>query len=150
MTTPEPAQTLAPIIHLDDGGNPYAAGYRCGTCGEVFMEEHRGCPKCATVGSLQPHGLSRTGKLYAYTIVHRSFPGIKTPFISAIVELDGGGYLKGNLEGVEPVPERLVFDMAVQIDFDRLTSRDGDQDQLLRFIFRPLEADSHPEEVKQA
>ena len=34
--------------------------------------------------------LSNKGKLYSYSIVFRSFPGIDVPYISAIVDLEGG------------------------------------------------------------
>jgi len=49
--------------------------------------------------------------------VHRSYPGIKVPFISAIVDLDGGGTVKGNLLDVEPDPSRLRFAMRVRMVF---------------------------------
>jgi hypothetical protein len=39
-------------------------------------------------GALKPERLANTGRLYNYTIVHRSFPGVETPFISAIVDLE--------------------------------------------------------------
>ena len=48
--------------------------------------------------------LSNKGKLYNYTVVHRNFPGVPVPFISAIVDLDGGGCLKGNLVDMVPQP----------------------------------------------
>ena len=45
---------------------------------------------------MQPIRLGERGRLYSYTVVYRSYPGIKVPFISAIVDLEGGGCLKGN------------------------------------------------------
>ena len=42
--------------------------------------------------------------------MHRNFPGVEVPFISAIVDLDGGGTLKGNLMDIVPSPEALKFD----------------------------------------
>jgi hypothetical protein len=48
--------------------------------------------------------LSNAGTLYTYSIVCRSFPGIEVPYISAVVDLDGGGTIKGNLIGVELGP----------------------------------------------
>ena len=35
--------------------------------------------------SLDLAALAETGKLYDFTVVHRSFPGVKTPFVDAIV-----------------------------------------------------------------
>ena len=51
-------------------------------------------------------------------MVHRSYPGVEVPFVSAIVDLDGGLSFKGTLKGVAPdalkagMPVRLVFDDA--------------------------------------
>ena len=39
--------------------------------------------------------------------MHRSFPGIEVPYVSAIVDLEGGGTIKGNLINIEPDPEKL-------------------------------------------
>jgi uncharacterized OB-fold protein len=61
--------------------------------------------------------LGTTGKLYNYTIVYRSFPGVKVPFIAAVVDLQGGGTLKGNLLDVEPTPEAIQYDMPVDVVF---------------------------------
>ena len=64
-----------------------------------------------------PINLGTTGRLYNYTIVYRSYPGITVPFVSAVVDLDGGCTIKGNLLDVEPSPENLDFDMPVEIVF---------------------------------
>ena len=42
---------------------------------------------------------------------------MKVPFISAIVDLDGGGTLKGNLVDIEPDIAKLKFDMPVKVVF---------------------------------
>ena len=41
--------------------------------------------------------LSDNGKLHSFAVVYRSFPGIDVPYVSAIVDLEGGGTIKGNL-----------------------------------------------------
>ena len=51
--------------------------------------------------------LSETGVLHSYAIVFRSFPGIDVPYISAIVDLDGGGTIKGNLINIDPDPDNI-------------------------------------------
>jgi hypothetical protein len=132
-------QPLASCIQVGVDGQPHLQGFECSSCQEVYLEHRRGCPKCAAVNSLQPKRLSEHGKLFSFTIVHRSFPRIKTPFISVVVELEGGGFIKGNLEGVEPVPARVRFNMPVQVRFDRLVSDSGQPD-LLWYYFVPMEA----------
>jgi uncharacterized OB-fold protein len=88
---------------------------------------------------LSPKRLGNRGKLYSYSIVYRSFPGIDVPYISAIVDLEDGATLKGNLIDIEPDPANLEFDMPVEVVFsDALGRKDKDGNQYLSYFFRPL------------
>jgi uncharacterized OB-fold protein len=102
---------------IDRDGTPYLEGSRCGHCGAVFLGLREHCGRCGTRARMQSIHLGEHGRLYNYTIVYRSYPGIKVPFISAIVDLDGGGTVKGHLLGIEPDPKRLQFDMPVRMVF---------------------------------
>jgi uncharacterized protein len=103
--------------HIDDDGKPYLQGSRCPDCGAVFLGQREHCGRCGARARMLPVHLGERGRLYSYTIVHRSYPGIKVPFITVIVDLDGGGTVKGNLLDVEPDPSRLRFDMRVRMVF---------------------------------
>ena len=82
--------------------------------------------------------LSETGKLHSFSIVCRSFPGIDVPYVSAIVDLDGGGTVKGNLINIEPDPEKIEFDMPVKITYkDALGRKDKDGNSYLSYFFEP-------------
>jgi uncharacterized OB-fold protein len=82
--------------------------------------------------------LSNKGKLYAYCIVHRSFPGIEVPYISAVADLEGGGTLKSCLINVEPDPEKLEFDMPLEIVYqDALGRKDSDGNSYISYFFQP-------------
>lgn len=82
--------------------------------------------------------LPNSGKLYSYSIVYRSFPGIDVPYISAIVDLDDGTAIKGNLINVEPEPENIEFDMPVDVVFaDALGRKDTDGNSYLSYFFQP-------------
>ncbi len=76
------------------------------------------CRACASRVAPAAYRSPETGKLYTWSIVHRSYPGVAVPFVSAIVDLDGGLSFKGTLKGVAPealkagMPVRLVFDDA--------------------------------------
>lgn len=61
--------------------------------------------------------LGTNGVLHSYTIVHRSYKGISVPFVSAVIDMEGGGSVKGTLLDVEPVPEMLTFGMPVKVVF---------------------------------
>lgn len=130
-------RAAAPFLKIPETGAPYLEGARCSACGEVFLSKSRGCAKCFAVGTLETARLASTGKLYNYTIVHRSFPGIKTPFVSAIVDLDGGGTLKGNLIDIEPTPEAIAFDMPVDVVIGDAGQTDAQGNHYLAYFFVP-------------
>ncbi len=121
-----------------DGGGPYLEGHRCGACGAMFLGERANCSKCGARGRMGAVRLSNRGELYSYCIVHRSFPGIDVPYVSAIVDLDGGGTVKGNLVNVEPDPAKIDFGMAVEVVYgDALGRKDGDGNSYFSYFFQP-------------
>jgi hypothetical protein len=126
------------FLKLPDGADPYLEGHKCGACGAVFLGERAVCSKCGTRDQMKAVKLANTGTLYVYSIVHRSFPGIEVPYVSAIVDLDGGGTLKGNLINVEPNPEKIQLGMPVEVVFkDALGRKDREGNSYLSYFFQP-------------
>ena len=128
---------VVPFLKIPDDGAPYLEGYKCGHCGEVFLGQRVVCAACATRGQMSPVKLASTGKLYNFTIVHRNFPGVPVPFISAIVDLDGGGTVKGNLVDMIPSAEAIKFDMPVNVVFRDAGRKDKDGNSYLAYFFTP-------------
>lgn len=129
------------FLKIPSMGDPYLEGHKCQNCGAIFLGERTICGKCSTRDAMEAVPLAKTGKLYSYSIVHRSFPGIATPYVSAIVDLDGGGTVKGNLIDVEPDPEKIAFDMPVDVVFDdALGRKDKDGNSYLSYFFKPASA----------
>ena len=85
---------VVPFLKIPADGDPYLEGHRCDACDAVFLGPRTVCSKCGSRDEMQARPLSNTGTLYTYSIVHRSFPGIDVPYVSAVVDLDGGGTLK--------------------------------------------------------
>lgn len=100
-----------------DDGSAYLEGSKCRACGTKFLGARENCARCGARGWIESFHLSEQGSLYNYTIVYRSYPGIKVPFISAIVDLDDGTVVKGNLLDIEPDPAALTFGMPVKLVF---------------------------------
>ena len=120
--------------------DPYLEGHKCGACGAVFLGERANCSSCGARDQMSAERLSNNGKLYSYSIVHRSFPGIDVPYISAIVDLEGGGTVKGNLINIEPDPANLEFDMSVEVVFDdALGRKDRDGNSYISYFFQPAD-----------
>ncbi|MDC0076225.1 Zn-ribbon domain-containing OB-fold protein [Gammaproteobacteria bacterium] len=133
------ALPVVDYLKLPENGDPFLEGHKCSNCGAIFLGERKVCSSCFSRDTLKAVKLNNTGKLYSYSIVFRSFPGIDVPYISAIVDLDGGGTVKGNLIDVEPDPEKIKFDMPVEIIFDdALGRKDADGNSYISFFFKPI------------
>ncbi len=127
-----------PYLKIPDGGEPYLEGLRCGACDAIFLGARSVCSKCGARDQPKPHRLSNQGELYVFSIVHRSFPGIDVPYVSAIVDLEGGGTVKGNLIGVDPDPEKIPLGMPVEVVYkDALGRKDKDGNAYLSYFFQP-------------
>lgn len=125
------SETAAPkaghrSICIDAAGKPFIEGYHCGACGAVMPEPTMACRACGDRTPPVPFRSAETGRLWTWSVVHRSYPGIKVPFVSAIVDLDGGLTLKGTVIGADDgqlrqgLPLQLVFD-----DAGGATGKDG-------------------------
>jgi uncharacterized OB-fold protein len=131
----QPLRPAVPYLHFDAGGQPYLRGTRCRSCLQTHVGDVLGCPRCGA-RTLDQIPLSSTGRLYNYTIVHRSAPGVHTPFIAAVVDLDQGGTVVGNLLGVEPDVAALRFDMRVKVVFEEAPIKDREGNGYLIYSFR--------------
>jgi uncharacterized protein len=129
---------VVPFLKVPADGEPYLEGSRCTGCNAVFVGPRSVCSKCGARDQLETKRLSNRGTLYAYSIVHRSFPGAAVPFVSAVVDLEGGGSIKGNLIGVEPDPDKIAFGMPVDVVYkDALGRKDGDGNSYLSYFLQP-------------
>jgi len=141
VTTGE-LRPIKPYVQLPPGAAPYLAGLVCNACGEVLLggEQRFACPKCGGRKGFADKKLASTGRVYIYTVVERSFPGIVTPFVSVIVDLDGGGVLKGNLRNVNLA--KLRFDMPVKVVFGDAGRTDKQNNAYVAYFFEPVEEEA--------
>jgi uncharacterized OB-fold protein len=140
MPEASPARKPLPVVSflkIPEQGDPYLEGQRCQACSAIFLGERAVCSKCGARGRFEPKRLSNRGVLHVYSIVHRSFPGIETPYVSAVVDLEGGGTLKGNLIHVEPTPEKVKMGMPVEVLFRVAPQKDKEGNEYLAYYFQP-------------
>ncbi|CAG1000801.1 benzoylsuccinyl-CoA thiolase BbsA subunit [Myxococcaceae bacterium] len=128
---------VVPFLRIPAEGAPYLEARCCGKCGAIFLGERENCSKCGARGELEPKRLANEGTLYVYSIVHRSFPGIETPYVSCIVDLEGGGTVKGNLIGIEPDPAKIRMGMPVRTVFKVAPRKDAEGNEYLTYYFEP-------------
>jgi len=93
---------------------------RCLDCGVAYFYPRPLCPSC---GSDQVEWFTASGRatLYSYVINHRPAPGFEAdaPYAIAVVQLEEGPRMMTNLVGVDPTPEALELDMALQVAFEQ-------------------------------
>ena len=128
---------VVPFLKIPEKGNPYLEGHKCKKCSAIFLGERSICASCGERDQIAPIKLNNQGELYVYSIVHRSFPGIETPYVSAIVDLDGGGTVKGNLVNIEPDPEKIKLGMPVEVIYQVAPRKDAEGNEYLTYYFQP-------------
>lgn len=128
---------IVPFLKIPAQGSPYLEGHRCSACGAIFIGERGICSKCGARGSLEPKPLASRGELYVYSIVHRSFPGVEVPYVSCVVDLEGGGTVKGNLIGIDPDPAKIRMGMPVETVFKIAPRKDAEGNEYLTYYFQP-------------
>jgi uncharacterized protein len=129
---------VVPFLKIPAEGEPYLEGSVCGHCEATFLGQRLACAKCGARDKLTTKRLASRGKLHVFSIVHRSFPGVAVPYVSAVVDLDGGGSIKGNLVDIEPDPANIEFGMPIEVVFrDALGRRDSEGRAYLSYFFKP-------------
>src|SRR5487761_2677842 len=113
-TEPPGKRPILPFLKLEP--SPHLVGSKCGNCGAVFLDLKRmACSKCGATNQFTQIPLSNKGNVWVFSVIHQSFPGIKTPYITAIVDLPEGVSVRTNLinldaDEVEKNPKKM-FDM---------------------------------------
>jgi len=126
-TQDPPAATRVPVVDylvLDDGP-PHLVGKRCDGCGAVYLERRNACAACGD-RTFSPAPLPGTGRIESFTIVHRGAPRHIGPFVSVLVRLDDGTFVKANLVGVPPEADAVDFAVPVRlVTYSAGTDDDG-------------------------
>ncbi|WP_372496943.1 bifunctional MaoC family dehydratase N-terminal/OB-fold nucleic acid binding domain-containing protein [Pseudonocardia humida] len=102
---------------------------RCGGCGALRHPPGPMCPRC---GATRPGYVVASGRGEVYSFVvhhHPPLPGRRAPFVVALVELEEGVRVLGELRGVEPGAVRVG--LPVEVGLDRI------DDELVLPAWRP-------------
>ena len=104
-------------LKIPDKGDPYLRVTNVETVEQFFLVKDQFVPNVLLeTKKCQPLSFEETGVLHSFSVVYRSFPGIDVPYVSAIVDLDGGGTVKGNLINIEPGSRENRFWYESKID----------------------------------
>jgi uncharacterized protein len=102
------------VGYLSLGDDPHLVASECGKCGALFFDRRNACASCGG-REFAARRLANNGVLRAFTIVHRASPGVAVPYVSGIVDLEGGGVVKANVVGVDPEPGSLTLGMRLKL-----------------------------------
>jgi len=107
-------------------------GLKCQQCGTITVPPKIACSKCSGT-DLDIVQLSGKGKIQTFTTVFVPPEGRESecPYIIALVELDEGPWIMGNLTGVDPKTVSMeIMDRKVKMEHavfpgDRYSAGDG-------------------------
>ena len=97
---------------------------RCIRCDDAFFYPRLRCPLPGCMSDqVEWFQASGRGTLFTYMINHRPAPGFETdaPYAIAIIQLEEGPRMMGNIVGIENTPENLVLDMPLKVVFTDAT-----------------------------
>jgi uncharacterized OB-fold protein len=125
---------LVEYLVLNEGG-PYLVAKCCDACGALYFDRRNACGRCGRT-AFSPRRLADEGRLRSFTIVHRAAPNVPTPYVSAVVELDGGGVVKANLVDIEAEPGKVRLGMPLRLA-TFVAGTDDDGTEAVAFGFTP-------------
>jgi len=102
------------VGYLSLGDDPHLTANECESCGALFFDRRNACANCGR-REFRARPLANSGVLRAFTIVHRASPGVTVPYVSGIVDLDGGGVVKANIVGIDPDPASVTLGMKLRL-----------------------------------
>jgi uncharacterized OB-fold protein len=96
----------APRFWRENPSRYNLVGFKCNNCGKTYFPPRAICPIChrKSVGKIEEVKLKGTGKVYSVTEVHDTLDelAMMKPYLVAIVEMDEGPKLTGQVIDCEP------------------------------------------------
>jgi uncharacterized OB-fold protein len=124
------AKQIPMVDYLVLGAQPHLVSQACAGCGALYFDRRNACARCSGT-SFVTRELANEGALRAFTFVSRT----KRPYVSAVVDLDGGGVVKANLLGVDD-PAQVTPRMPVILD-TYVAGTDDEGTEAVAFGYRP-------------
>ena len=77
---------------------PHLVAQECTACGARYFDRRNACAACPGT-EFRPAALDTEGTVRTFTIVYLAAPGVKVPFVAAVVDC-GGTQVRANLINV--------------------------------------------------
>lgn len=108
------AKQIPVVDYLVLGDQPHLVAQACTKCGALYFDRRNACARCGAL-EFERKPLSPSGVVRSFSIVHRAAPNVAVPYVSSVVELDGGGFVKANIVDSGADPEKIELGMPVRL-----------------------------------
>jgi uncharacterized OB-fold protein len=127
---------IVDYLVLDDGA-PYLVANESTESGALYFDRRNADARSGRAG-FRRRRVADTGVVRTFTIVHRAAPGVPTPYVSVVVDLDGGGVVKANLVHCEPDPDAVRIGMRVRLT-TYVAGVDDEGTEAIAFAYEPAD-----------
>jgi len=110
----ETGRRIPVVDYLVLEGEPHLVARACASCGALFFDRRNACARCGKL-EFETRDLATTGTVRSFTVVHRAAPNVAVPYVSSVIELDGGGVVKANIVGAGSDAEKFELGMPVRL-----------------------------------
>ena len=124
------------VEYLSLDGEPHLVAQECKECGALYFDRRNACAHCGN-RNFGNRDLASTGVVRSFSIIHQAAPGVPVPYVSSVVDLDGGGAVKANVVNVDPDPEKVKLGMKVRMT-TFVAGTDDDGTEAVAFAFEPV------------
>ncbi|MCW2621007.1 MAG: putative nucleic-acid-binding protein containing a Zn-ribbon [Frankiales bacterium] len=115
---------------------PHLVAQVCTSCGAPYFDHRVACANCFGQ-DFRAEPVATEGEVISFTIVAFGAPGVKVPFVAALIEC-GGVRVAGNIVDTPPDPEHVKLGMKVRLTTFSL-GVDGEGTEAIGFGFAPIE-----------
>jgi uncharacterized OB-fold protein len=129
------ADRIAAVNYLELEPEPHLVAWFCTSCDAEYFDRRNGCARCFGT-EFERRPLAGQGTITAFTVIHRAAPGLPAPYTSVVVDLDGGGCVKGNLLEVTD-PAAIVANPKVRLT-TFVAGTDDDGVEAIAFAFAQI------------
>jgi uncharacterized OB-fold protein len=130
------AKQIPMVDYLVLDGEPHLVANECKECGALYFDRRNACAHCSG-RVFERRDLAPTGVVRSFSVIHQAAPGVPVPYVSSVVDLDGGGSVKANVVDAEPDPEHVKLGMKVKLT-TWVAGTDDDGTEAVAFGFTPV------------
>jgi len=124
------------VSYLVLGDSPHLTAAACQTCGARYFDRRNACASCGGL-DFSTVAIDTEGEVRAFTIVAMAAPGVRVPFVAAVVDC-GGTSVRANLINIDPDPKHVTVGMKVRLTTYSLGT-DAEDTEAIAFGFEPVD-----------